>query len=70
MTTEKIQYTAKLRATPENVTSRTRRSFPAAHAVEGAFLLLLLAAASSAQTVPTADVQAFGTSPLPKNRAQ
>jgi hypothetical protein len=59
MTTEKIQYTAKLRATPENVTSRTRRSFPAARAVEGAFLLLLLAAASYAQTVPTADAQAF-----------
>jgi hypothetical protein len=53
MTAKKTQYTAKLRATPESVTSRTRRSFPAARAVEGAFLLLLLAAAGYAQTVPT-----------------
>jgi hypothetical protein len=69
MTAEKIQHTAKLRATPENVTSRTRRSFPAARAVEGAFLLLLLAAASYAQTVPTADAQAFVTSPLPEKQS-
>jgi pimeloyl-ACP methyl ester carboxylesterase len=69
MTTEKIQYTAKLHGTPENVTSRTRRSLPAARAVEGAFLLLLLAAASYAQTVPAADAQAFVTSPLPDKQS-
>jgi hypothetical protein len=51
MTLEKMQYTAKLRATHENVLGRTRRSFLAAPAVGGSFLLLLLAAASYAQTV-------------------
>jgi pimeloyl-ACP methyl ester carboxylesterase len=66
MTHKKMQYTARLRATHENVSSRTRRSFPAARAVGGAFLLLLPAAASYAQTVRTADAQAFVTSPLPE----
>jgi hypothetical protein len=35
MTLEKTQYTAKLRATHENVLSRTRRGFLAAPAVGG-----------------------------------
>src|ERR1700728_399412 len=64
MTLEKMQYNARLRATHENVSSRTRPSFLAAPAVGGTFLLLLLAAASYAQTVPTADAQAFVSSPL------
>jgi pimeloyl-ACP methyl ester carboxylesterase len=65
MSLERIQYTAKLRAMHEDVFSRTGRSFLAASAVCGTFLLLLLAAASYAQTVRTADGQAFVTSPLP-----
>ena len=69
MTLEQMQYTAKLRATHENVLSRTRRSFLAAPAVGGTFLLLLLAAASYAQTVRTADAQAFVTSPPPEKQS-
>jgi len=65
VTREKIQHTARLRATHENVSSRTRPSFLAVPAVGGTFLLLLLAAAGYAQTVRTADAQAFVASPLP-----
>ena len=56
-------------ATHENVSNRTRRSFLAARAVGGAFLLLLPAAASYAQTVRTADAQAFVSSPLPEKQS-
>jgi pimeloyl-ACP methyl ester carboxylesterase len=66
MTLEKMQYNARLRATHENVSSRTRPSLLAAPALGGTFLLLLLAAASYAQTVRTADAQAFVSSPLPE----
>src|SRR5580658_9331776 len=69
MTLEKMQYTARLRATHENVFNPTRPSFLAAPAVGGAFLLLLLAAASYAQTVRTADAQAFVSSPLPEKQS-
>ena len=65
MTNERIQPTPKLRAKREDVSSCTRRSFLAQPAVGGIFLLLLLAAASYAQTVRTIDAQAFLTSPLP-----
>src|SRR5580700_8268542 len=68
MTPEKIQYTAKLRAT-HDVPSRTRRSVLAATVVGGTFLLLLLAAVSYAQTFRTADAQAFVTSPLPEKQS-
>ena len=64
MTLEKMQYNARLGVTHENVSSRTRPSFLAAPAVGGTFLLLLLAAASYAQTVRTADAQAFVSSEL------
>src|SRR5580698_6513398 len=69
MTFEKMQYTAKLRATPENVSSRTRGSFLAAPAVGGTLLILLLPAVSCAQTVRTADAQAFVSSPLPEKQS-
>src|SRR5580658_6659771 len=69
MTFEKMQYTAKLRATPENVLRRTRRSFLAAPAVGGTLLILLLAAVSCAQTVRTADAQAFVASPFPDKQS-
>jgi hypothetical protein len=69
MTLEKMQYTARLRATHENVLSRTRRCFPAVPAVGGTLLLLLLAAASYAQTVRTVDAQAFVASPLPDQQS-
>jgi pimeloyl-ACP methyl ester carboxylesterase len=69
MTPEKMQYTAKLRATHENVLSRTRRSFLAARAIGGAFLLLLPAVASYAQTVRSVDAQAFVSSPLPEKQS-
>jgi hypothetical protein len=69
MTLEKMLYTDKLRATHENVLSRTRRSFLAAPAVGGTLLLLLLAAASYAQTVRTAAAQAFVASPLPEKQS-
>jgi hypothetical protein len=65
MTNERIQYTPKLRATHEEISIRPRRSFLAPSAVGGTFLLLLLAAASCAQTVRAVDAQAFVTSPLP-----
>ena len=65
MSPERMQYAAKLRAMHEDVSSRTRRSILAASAVGGTFLFLLLAAASYAQTVRTADAQPFVTSPLP-----
>ena len=62
---ERIQYTAKLRAMHEDVSSRTQRRFLAASAVGGTFLLLLLAAASYAQTVQTAGARALVTSSPP-----
>jgi hypothetical protein len=65
MNPERIPYTAKLRATHEDVSSRARRNVLAASAVGGTFLLLLLAAASYAQTVRTVDAQAFVTGALP-----
>jgi len=68
MTPERIQFTTKFCATTEDASSRTLRSFLAAPAVGGAFLLLLLAAASYAQTVRTADAQAFVSSPLPEKQ--
>src|SRR5271157_1478932 len=64
MTRERIQHTARLRTTHEDVSNRTRRSFLTASAV-GCTCLVLLAAASYAQTVRTADAQAFVTSPIP-----
>jgi hypothetical protein len=69
MTPEKMQYTDRLRAAHESVSNRTRRSFPAARAIGGALLLLLPAAASYAQTVRTADAQAFVSSPLPEKQS-
>jgi pimeloyl-ACP methyl ester carboxylesterase len=68
MSPEKIQYTANIRATHEDVSCRTRRSYLAARTVEGTFLVLLLAATSYAQAVRTADAQAFVTSPLPETK--
>jgi hypothetical protein len=66
MTNERIPYTAKLRSKHENVSRCARRNILAVSAVGGTtFLLLLLAAASYAQTVRTVDAQAFVTSPLP-----
>jgi hypothetical protein len=64
MSPERVEYTAKLRATHEDFSSRTRRSFLAASAIGGTCLLVLLAAASYAQTIPSADAQTFVTSPL------
>ena len=49
MTVEKMGYTAKLRATHEDVSIRNRRSSLAARAVDTAFIFFLLAAASYAQ---------------------
>jgi pimeloyl-ACP methyl ester carboxylesterase len=65
MNPERIPYTAKLLATHEDVSSRARRNILAASVVGATFLLLLLAAASYAQTVRTVEAQAFVTSPLP-----
>jgi hypothetical protein len=64
-----MQSTAKLRTTHEDVSSRTCCSFLAASAVGGTFLLVLLAAASYAQTVRTVDAQAFVTSSLPAKQS-
>jgi pimeloyl-ACP methyl ester carboxylesterase len=58
MSPERVQHTAKLRATHEDFSSRTRRSFLAASAIGGTCLLVLLAAASYAQTIPSAEAQA------------
>ena len=69
MTLEEMRYTAKLRVTHENVLSRTKRSFFATPAVGSTLLLLLLAAASYAQTVRTADAQSFVSSPLPEKQS-
>ncbi len=64
MSPERMQHTAKLGAMHEAVSSRTRHSYLAASAVGGTFLFLLLAVASYAQIVRTADAQPFVTSPL------
>ena len=64
MSTEKMQYTAELRAMHEDISRRSRRSLLAAFAVGGTFLSPLVAAASYAQTIRTADAQPLITSPL------
>jgi len=58
MSLERKQYSAKLRAMHEDVSTRTRRSFLAGPAVGGTFVFLLLAAGGHAQTVRTADATA------------
>jgi len=57
MSPERKQCNAKVRAMYEDVSTRTRR-FHAGSAVAGTVVFLLLAAASQAQTVRTADATA------------